>query len=317
MAARRTASGPLRGQGEQGGPGRGVAPVAQRVDQQDLLVGRQLGQLVGQRGGHLRAGQLHGRSRGGGRQHVVRAADGLEQQGNAFLAAAEDGAPQGRRPEPAAAPAAGRAGGRRSPATGAPFPSGRQRLGAAEEAFAEGAPGWRPTRRPGRRRGPGRPRACRSCPGPGRRPGPPRRRSASSLAIAGNGLGVAPHAEAADHAHQGPALELAQRVAERLVHGRVGNGLQGVAGHVRELLVAQQGGQGGDGLLGADAGQLAAGVGLLLQRRVRLEHGDQLGPPERRRRRPVAASNAAANRAEIQAYVFRHDGRFSLARWLR
>ena len=89
-------AGALRGQGQQGGPSRRVASVAQGVDEQDLLVGGQLGQLSDKSGGDLRAGQFHGHACGGGRQHVVRAADGLEQQGDACLLACEDGAAKGR-----------------------------------------------------------------------------------------------------------------------------------------------------------------------------------------------------------------------------
>ena len=74
-----------------------------------------------------------------------------------------------------------------------------------------------------------------------------------------DGLGVAAHAEAADHAQQRPALDRSQGVAEGLVYGRVGDRLHGIAGHVRELFVAQQGGQRGDGLLCGDSGELTAG----------------------------------------------------------
>ena len=75
----------------------------------------------------------------------------------------------------------------------------------------------------------------------------------------------------------GRPLSLPRRVAQGLVDGRIGVRLQGVAGHVRELLVAKQRGQRGDGILGADQRQLAAGVGLLFLRGVRLQDGDQLG----------------------------------------
>ena len=92
-----------------------------------------------------------------------------------------------------------------------------------------------------------------------------------------DGLGVAAHAETADHAQQRPALELAQGVAQGVVHRRIGDGLQGIAGHVRELFIAQQGGQGGDGLLRGDAGKLTAGGRLFLLGCARLEHGDELG----------------------------------------
>ena len=62
----------------------------------------------------------------------------------------------------------------------------------------------------------------------------------------------------------GRPWSLVQGRAEGLIHGRAGDGFQAVAGHVRELLVAQQGRQSGHGFFGADARQLAAGIGLFL-----------------------------------------------------
>ena len=91
-----------------------------------------------------------------------------------------------------------------------------------------------------------------------------------------DGLGVAAHADAADDADQQPALELARRVAQGLVHRGTRDGLQPVAGHVGELLVRQERGQRGDGLFVADARQLTAGVGFLLLGGIGFQDGDQL-----------------------------------------
>ena len=55
-----------------------------------------------------------------------------------------------------------------------------------------------------------------------------------------NGLGVAPHSQAADDTDQRPALELGQSVAQSLVNGWVGVRLQAVPGEVREFFVAQR-----------------------------------------------------------------------------
>ena len=63
------------------------------------------------------------------------------------------------------------------------------------------------------------------------------------LGQAGNGLGIAAHANAADDADQEAALDLVEGVAQGGVHGRVGDRLQAVAGHVREFFVAEEGGQ--------------------------------------------------------------------------
>ncbi len=109
-----------------------------------------------------------------------------------------------------------------------------------------------------------------------------------------DGLGVAAHADAADDADERPALELAGRVAQGLVHRGIRDGLQPIAGHVGEFLVGQERGQRGDGVLGADAGQFAAGIGFLLLGGVGFEDGDEfldlvcgrgLGGSWRRRRR--------------------------------
>ena len=79
-----------------------------------------------------------------------------------------------------------------------------------------------------------------------------------------HGFGVAADADAADDADEQPALELAGGVAQGLVHGGIRDRLQPIAGHVGEFLVRQERGQRCDGVLGADAGKLAAGVGFLL-----------------------------------------------------
>src|SRR5271166_800264 len=92
-----------------------------------------------------------------------------------------------------------------------------------------------------------------------------------------NSLGISPHADAADDADQEPSLDLFQGVPQCGIHGRVGNRLQSVAGHVREFFIAEQGRQWGHRFPGANPSQLAAGVGLRLPGCVRLEDGDQLG----------------------------------------
>ena len=137
--------------------------------------------------------------------------------------------------------------------------------------------------------GPSRPRDCRCCPTLGRRPGrfPI---SLSRAARASNGLGVAPHAETADHAHSRHALNLAEGVPQGVVRRRVADRLQGVARHVRELFVTQQRGQRGNRFLGGNTGQLPAGRRLLLERCIRkrsssasswaMRRGRQQNPPK-------------------------------------
>ncbi len=92
-----------------------------------------------------------------------------------------------------------------------------------------------------------------------------------------HGFGVASDAKTADHAQPRLALDLAEGIAQGVVDRGVADGFQGIACHVREFLIAQQGGQRGNRFLGGDAGQLPAGGRLFLNRRVRAEHGEQLG----------------------------------------
>ena len=174
MAARRMPSGPWAvARASRPGAGRCVAAIAQRVDDQQLLVGRQLGQFRDQGSGDLRAGQFDGRARGGGRQHEVGTADGFQHQGDTGLLAGQDGAAQGRPRGLAAGLAASPAAGRKSPGRGppAPGPTALRRSGAG---LPRGRVGWRRTHRPGRCPGPWRRPACRSCRARGRRTGPPR-----------------------------------------------------------------------------------------------------------------------------------------------
>ena len=55
-----------------------------------------------------------------------------------------------------------------------------------------------------------------------------------------NGLRVAADAEGVDHADQQPALHLAQRLAQGIAGGRIGNRLQGDSRRGGEILVGQQ-----------------------------------------------------------------------------
>ena len=98
--------------------------------------------------------------------------------------------------------------------------------------------------------------------------------SCNSGASGIHALGIAPRAETADHAQPRPALDLAQGFAQGIVHRRIADGFQGVAGHVRELFVAQQRGQRGHRFLRADAGQLTASGRLFLPGRIGAKHGN-------------------------------------------
>ena len=99
----------------------------------------------------------------------------------------------------------------------------------------------------------------------------------------------------------GRPFSLPSALAQGLVNRRIGNRLEPVPGQVSELLVAQERGQRRDTVLGADERQLAAGIGLVFQRCVRFQDGDQLllfSPPaglsgtSRRRSRRQRAKRA-------------------------
>jgi len=265
-------------EGEERGERRGVAAHAEGQRHEDLLVGGELGELVGDGPGDLGAGHLHRRACGGADEDVVPAADGFDEERDAGLAAGECGAAECGGVDLAGdvldgAEAVVDGGG------GVGLACGGECLGAAEDSLAEvravacGGPGE------GGLDGGG----C----GGGADVAESARRALRHLGVGvseqpgerADGLGVAADADGADDADEELALELAERVAERVASRGVGAGLEGVAGHVCELLVAQQRGEGGHGVLAGAAGEQAARVGLRLAVGVRLQDCEELRLP--------------------------------------
>ena len=71
------------------------------------------------------------------------------------------------------------------------------------------------------------------------------------------------------------AFDFAERLAQRGIHGWIGDRFEGEPRHVRKLLIGEQRRQHRHGLPGADACQFLTGIGFFLQGRVRLENGDE------------------------------------------
>ena len=183
----------------------GIAPIGQRQDQQAPPLGRRLGQLGQQGVGHFRPGQFHRRAHGRGGQGVVRTADGFRATGECRPSRGRGSRPEATPRGAAAAPASDREGGRRSPATAAPWPWADKPRHSGE-ALRRRRAGWRPTRRAARPPGPWRPRGADVAQGACGRLGRVGVGSSEQSGQRIDGLGVAPDAETADHAQPRPAL---------------------------------------------------------------------------------------------------------------
>ena len=92
-----------------------------------------------------------------------------------------------------------------------------------------------------------------------------------------DGLRVAADAERIDHAHQQPALQLAQGLAQGGIRRFAGDRFQGDPRPGRKLLVRQERGQGRHRLLFPADRQVFAGDGLFRGGRGGFEDVDQLG----------------------------------------
>jgi hypothetical protein len=120
----------------------------------------------------------------------------------------------------------------------------------------------------------------------------------------GHGRRVATEGDRIDHADQRSAFERSHRLPQHFIGFRTGDGFQGDPGPGDQLLVVEQRGQRGHGLLGAEYGQLLAGDCLVGLRRIgRFEYGDQVlfpgvvgivGRPDRHGRQHRRAQRDAA-----------------------
>ena len=267
--------GAFGGHRQERGTGGGVASIPQGVDHQQLPVNMQLWQFLGERRGDFRTGQFHGSPHGRLGLDAIRSANGLQHERNAPLATDDDRPAEGcgtdvprglRQPHQVVVNGLCLGG----------LPLGRQLFGATEEPFAQRVMVGAGCGRQGGLKGLGGLEAADIAQSPGGCLGGCSIRFRQQFGKQGNGLGVAADTETADHPQPKSALESSQGRAEGGVHGRIANRLQGITGHVRQLLVAQQLGQRGDGLFSADAGELATGRDLFILARVGLEHADQL-----------------------------------------
>ena len=90
-----------------------------------------------------------------------------------------------------------------------------------------------------------------------------------------HGLRVLADTQTVNDADEQAAFELAEGLAQGGIHGGIRDWFEREPGHVRELLIGEQGRQDRHGLRGADMRQLLAGLGLFPGWRVRLEDGDE------------------------------------------
>ncbi len=248
--------------------GLGVSASAQRLNQEDLAVRRWLLEFTGQGERDLRAGQFVRDAGGSGEEGKVVAVQGLNQQGQTGLASAENGAAPG-----GGANLVGSLEGAQTIIDGSGSPGvapGPKSLRATEQALAEGELVGRGRLREGVLEGAGGVGCGDFAQGPRGGLGHVRVGIVEQAGERSHGGGIVPDANAAYDSHQGLSVEPAQRVPQRAVHRAVGDGLQAIAGHVRQFLIAQERSQGSDGILGSDTSQLAAGVGLVFPGRIGL-----------------------------------------------
>ncbi len=256
--------------------GRVVAP-AEGLGEEDLLVGREVWEHGCEGLGHGAAGHLH---RGPGRgldEDEVLAADCLDEERDSLIAAQEDGPSQR-----GGADLVGRVrDGAEFVVDGECFVLGSrlgEGFGAAKQPLADGqalgafGPGQCGLERGGGLRCADRAEGARD--------------SLRDLLVGvaeisrdrADGLCVPADAQRGDHAGKRPAFAPRERIAQGLVNGRVGDRLEGVAGHVVEFGIGEHGDQGRDAPGRPDPGEFATGIPPGLEGGVLgLQDGDELG----------------------------------------